>query len=69
MQLLGIEPTSLEKKGLNLRLVGRKKRHIAVEELDKIPIYSYANDHGIGEAYLSLGFVREKIKLFQKDIR
>lgn len=58
----GIETLSLDCKGLNLRIVGEKKKHVSIEELDKIQIYSYANDHGIGEAYLSLGIVREKIK-------
>ncbi len=65
----GIETIYLEKKGLNLRLVGEKKRHVPQEQLDKIQIYSHANATGIGEAYLSLGQVREKIKTLQNNTK
>ncbi len=65
VQLFGIEPVSLQRKGLNLRMTGEKRRHIPGSALDQIQIYSYANDHGIGEAYLSMGFVRGRIGEFQ----
>lgn len=62
----GISPVEILSKGLNLRLRGIKEIHIPQEELDKINIYSHANDHGIGKAYLPLSFVRKKIKDFVK---
>ncbi len=64
----GIKTVSLETVGFNLRLTGHKARHVPAEELDKILIHSHANATGIGQADLSLGFVREKIKQFQKNI-
>ncbi len=64
----GVEPLSLETKGLNLRLVGQKKRHLRNDELDQIQIYSHANDHGTGQAYLPLGVIKTKINAFQRDI-
>jgi len=67
MQLFGIEPVTVERKGLNLRFTGEKRRHVPLEELDNLMIYSHANDHGIGEAYLPLSAVREKIKEFQSS--
>lgn len=65
----GIETLLVDCKGLNIRMVGEKKKHIPTVELDKIRIYSYANHHGIGDAYLSLGIVREKIKRLQNPER
>jgi len=68
VRLFGIETVSLEKKGLNLRFVGEKKRHVSLEELDQVKIYSHANKFGNGPDYVSVGFAREKIKEFQNDI-
>ncbi len=65
VRLFGIKPLSVEKRGLNLRLLGKKIRPVPTSELDRIQIYSHANRHGIGEAYLPLGFVRERIREFQ----
>ena len=65
VRLFGIEPLSVEKRGLNLRLAGRKIRHVPMNELDCVQIYSHANAHGIGQAHLSLGFVRGRIGEFQ----
>lgn len=63
----GIEPVSIEKKGLNLRFVGEKKKHISYKDLDQIKIYSHANKFGKGSDYVSVGFAREKIKAFQNN--
>ncbi len=63
----GIEPISIEKKRLNLRLVGEKKKHISYTDLDQIKIYSHANKFGKGADYVSVGFAREKIKEFQNN--
>lgn len=63
----GVETISLERKGLNLRLIGEKKRHVSKEELDQIQIDSHANRTGIGTPNLPLGVAREKIKIFQQD--
>ena len=64
----GIDPVSLERKGLNLRLLAEKRRHVTTEEIDKIEIYSHANATGQGQAILPLGFARDRIRQFQKDI-
>ena len=63
--IFGVEPLEVKRTGLNIRLVGEKKRHVTKEELDKMMIYSHANATGIGEAYMSLGKAREKIRIFQ----
>ena len=65
VKMFGMEPIMLERKGLNIRLTAEKKRHIPIEELDKIMIYSHANATGIGEASIPLSKAREKIKVFQ----
>ena len=67
VKLFGIEPIQIEKKGLNLRFVGEKKRHVPYEELDQIKIYSHANKFGSGSDYVSVGFARKKIKEFQNN--
>lgn len=67
IKLFGIEPVEIEKKGLNLRMVGEKTKHISIGELDEIRIYSHANNHGKGQAFLPLGVAREKIKIFQRS--
>ncbi len=61
----GIETMLLEHKGLNLRLVGEKKRHVIDEDIDRIEIYSHANATGIGAPRLAVGLVRERIRDFQ----
>lgn len=68
VKLFGIEPVRTEKKGLNLRFTGEKKRHVIYKELDGIKIYSHANKFGRGSEHISLGSVREKIKEFQNNV-
>lgn len=69
VKVFGIQPLEVKRTGLNIRLVGEKKRHATKEELDKIMIYSHANATGIGEAHMSLAKAREKIKEFQNNIK
>ena len=63
----GIEPLSVNTTGLNIRFVGQKKRHIPLNALDKLEIYSHANATGIGQSKLPLGVVREKIRTYLKQ--
>ena len=63
----GIAAFSIEKKGLNLRLIGEKKQHVSLEELNRIEIYSHANSTGIGQSRLPLGLIRQKIRDFRTD--
>ncbi|MBN1869466.1 MAG: hypothetical protein JW847_02665 [Candidatus Omnitrophica bacterium] len=63
----GIEPVSMETKGLNLRFVGVKKRHVPREELDQAQIYSHANRFGAKSDHVSVGFARHKIEEFQNS--
>ncbi|MCK4881416.1 MAG: methyltransferase domain-containing protein [Candidatus Omnitrophica bacterium] len=65
VELFGVEPITVETKGLNLRLVGEKVRHVTHEELDQIKIYSHANKFGSGSDHVTVGFARERIKEFQ----
>ena len=65
----GIETLSVEPKGLNLRLFGEKRRHAPIEEIDNFEIHSHANATGQGRATLPLRFVRERIKIYQNDLR
>ena len=67
VKLLGIEPISVDTQGLNIRLVGKKKRHVPQEELDQIQIHSHANKFGPGPDRVTLGFARKKIKEFEYD--
>ena len=67
VEQFGIRPIEVKTAGLNIRLVGEKERHVSVEELDKIMIYSHANKTGIGKSHLSFKEVREKIKTFQNS--
>ena len=69
VRLFGIEPTSIEKKGLNLRLTGKKIKHVPQDVLDFLEIYSHANATGNGRPLLPLGTAREKIKIFQENIK
>ena len=65
----GIEPLSIEKKGLNLRLTGEKKHHVSAIQLGKIEIYSHANATGIGKASLPFAMVKEKIRVYQDNLK
>ncbi len=65
--LFGIKTISIKNKGLNLYLEGKKIRHVSREEIDSIEVYSFANDHGKGKAYLPLHFIRKKIEEYRRD--
>lgn len=67
VHMFGIEPVSIEKKGLVLRLIGEKRRHVRCEEIDRVEIYSSANDCGVGRARMSVHEAREKINFFNKS--
>ena len=67
VSLFGMDPQDVKTKGLNIRLVAKKTRHIDALESDKIMIYSHANDHGIGNAYMSVEKAKEKIRVFQRE--
>ncbi len=68
VRLFGIEPVSIEELGLNLRLVGIKRHHVSIEEMDDVLIHSHANQCGEGRGNVSLKYAREKIALFQKEM-
>ena len=68
VRLFGIEPVEVKTVGLNIRLVGKKVKHLSEEELDRLQIYSHANDHGVGDAYVSLQKARQSMKVFQENI-
>lgn len=65
--LFGIEPADIRRTGLNIRLEGIKRRHVALSELDNVQIYSHANKSGNGRATVSLKFAREAIRRFQES--
>jgi len=67
VKCFGIEPVSIEKKGLNLTLIGEKKKHVTCDELDQIQIYSHANKFGSGSDHVSVGFARKKINEFKRS--
>ena len=64
--LFGIDAVEVKTVGLNIRLVGIKRRHVSQEELDKIQIYSHANKFGAQSDHVTVKVAREKIKEFQK---
>ncbi len=61
----GIEAQQIETKGLNIRLIGRKTRHVTAQEIDRLTIASHANKFGSGPAEVEFAFARTKIKEFQ----
>lgn len=65
VKVFGIDPVAVKEKGLNLHLTGIKRRHILLEDLDGVRIYSHANKFGNGQECVSLRFVRERIKAFE----
>lgn len=65
--LFGIEATEVKRTGLNIRLTGKKTRHVSSSELDKIMIYSHANAHGIGQPFISVAQAKKSIQEFQKS--
>ena len=60
----GIETNQTLRDGFNIRLIDKKVKHISLEEVDKIQIFSLANKCGTGNASVSVGFAREKIKQY-----
>src|SRR3989338_7854821 len=62
----GVETVNVDQDSLNLTLTGVKKKHVPMDSLDNINIYAHANAHGVGKPELPLGFIREKIKVFQQ---
>lgn len=65
----GIRPLSVEKMGLNLRLIGEKQKHLTEKDLRDIKIYSHANKCGDGEAFVNFSFARERIKEYQGNLK
>lgn len=64
MRLFGIEPIKVETNCLVLRVIGRKIQHVSQDQVDRIEVYSSANDCGIGKARMSVGEARTKIRIF-----
>ncbi|MFC1510080.1 methyltransferase domain-containing protein [Candidatus Omnitrophota bacterium] len=64
----GIDVCDVQKKGLNIRLIGRKVRQVSYEEVSQIQIPSHANRCGDGEASVSFGTAHEKIKDFYRSM-
>jgi len=67
MSIFGIEAEKIEKKELNIRFTGKKIKHVTFEDLKDFQVYSYGNDHGIGEATLPLSFIKEKMDQYKKQ--
>ena len=67
VEQFGITPVAVEKVGLNLRLVGKKEKHMQFSELKDVEIYSHANRFGNGQERVNLGFAKERIKAFQSQ--
>ena len=63
----GIEPVKVETVGLNIRLLGRKARHVPKEEIDQLVIASHANKFGPGPDKVDFAFARAKIQQFQEQ--
>ncbi|MBI5149248.1 MAG: hypothetical protein HZA28_00555 [Candidatus Omnitrophica bacterium] len=66
VNIFGIETTNIRRIGLNIRLEGVKGRHVTLDELDNVTIYSHANRFGNGQERVTLKFAREAIKKFQE---
>lgn len=66
VQTFGIEPIIVEKKGLNIRLVGKKIKHVAWKDLENLEIYAHANATGDGKPSMTLKEAKEKIKVYQE---
>ena len=66
VSVFGIETVDIRRLGLNIRLEGIKRRHVTLDALDNITIYSHANRFGNGQERVTLKFAREAIKKFQE---
>jgi len=63
----GIEPLEVKTKGLNIQFLGRKKRHVSLEEMAEWKIYSHNNKFGPHDHQLTFAQVKMKIHEFQKN--
>jgi len=68
MSVFGIEQLKMGKKQNNIRFTGKKVKHVTFDDLKDYQVYSYGNDHGVGEATLPLGFIKEKMDLYKEDL-
>jgi predicted SAM-dependent methyltransferase len=66
LSIFGIEAQRVEKSGTNIRYTGKKQKHVTFADLQDIQVYSYGNDHGVGEAFLPLSVIKEKITQYRK---
>jgi hypothetical protein len=66
VKCFGIEPIEVEKKGLNLRLKGKKVKQMNWSDIDDIKIYSHANKFGNGKEFTTVKLAREQIEEFIK---
>lgn len=67
VSVFGIEAANIRRVGLNIRLEGIKRRHVTLDELDNVTIYSHANKFGNGQERVTLKFVRDAIQRFQES--
>ena len=67
VQLFGITATKVELKGLNIRLTGKKTRHVTWADLDNHEIYAHANAAGDGKPRMTLKEVRERIEIYGRQ--
>ena len=67
VSLFGIETADIRRVGLNIRLEGIKRRHVTLNELDNVTIYSHANKFGNGRERVTLKFARDAIQRFQES--
>ena len=65
--VFGIEPRGVRRVGLNIRMEGVKRRHVTLNELDNVTIYSHANKFGNGQERVTLKFARDAIQRFQES--
>ena len=65
--VFGIEPRDVRRVGLNIRLEGIKRRHVTLNELDNVTIYSHANKFGNGQERVTLKFARDAIQRFEES--
>jgi len=63
----GIETVEIKTKGLNIQFLGRKVKHVGVEEMLAWKIHSHNNKFGSHGHELTLLQVKEKINEFQKN--
>lgn len=67
VSVFGIEAANIRRVGLNIRLEGIKRRHVTLDELDNVTIYSHANKFGNGQERVTLKFARDAIQRFQES--